>query len=202
MTKTFAQAGAGAVEQGADGGFGFVHDLSDFGGFELLEGAQEQCLALGSGQAVDGLEGSAHLLGFVEGLVGGGGWGDEGSEEGLVGLIGAGATEAVESQVPGDADEPGAEVSDFWEFLSILQDAEEGVLDDVFGFGAVAEEAVGYAEEGGGVGVDERGEVHRGGGGVGGTRERQSEFLEHVAEPSTVTDAGDGFALGESIQVA
>ncbi len=149
------------MEQGADGGVGFVHDAGDFLGFELLEGAEEKSLAFGRGKAIDGCQGLVDLLGFAEGLVGGGGLGCEGSEEGLAGLIGAGAATSVEGEVPGDADQPGAEVADLGEGFLVLEDAEKGVLDDVFSFGAVPEEAVGYAEQGGAVEMDERGEVKR-----------------------------------------
>jgi hypothetical protein len=94
----------------------------------------------------------------VKGDVGGCIVADEGVGEDFVELIGPDAAAAVEREVPGDADEPDAEVADFGKSAAMFHDAEEGVLHDVFGFGGVAEDGVGDAKEEGGVGFDERGD--------------------------------------------
>jgi hypothetical protein len=186
------------VEEGADGGFGALKDGGDFGGGELFEGGEEEGLALVFGEAVEGVEDEVHALGFGEGEVGGEVGGNEGLGEEGVDLVGADAALAIEGEVPGDADEPGAEVADGGELVLVLEDAEEGVLDDVFGFGTVAEDGVGDAEEERGVGGDEGGEVELGcaGEGVrwGGVRQNQAVTLNHVW-PSIGTDGEVGGTL-------
>jgi hypothetical protein len=181
------------VEESADGGFGAVEDGGDFGGGEIFEGGEKEGLALVFGEAVEGVEDEGHTLGFGEGLVGGEVGGDEGLGEEGIDLVGADAALAVEGEVPGDADEPGAEVADGGKLVLVLEDAEERVLDDVFGFGAVAEDGVSDAEEEGGVGGDEVGEVELGCAGEGfrwgGVRQNQAVTLNHVW-PSIGTDGG------------
>ncbi len=86
-------------------------------------------------------------------------WATRDCGEGFVELVGADAAAAVDGEVPGDADEPDAEVADVGELELMFENAEEDVLDDVFGLGAVAEDGVGDAEEQRGVGLDERGQV-------------------------------------------
>ena len=58
------------------------------------------------------MEDALGLLGFVEGLVGGGVAAGEGLEEEVVSLLGLAAAAAVECEIPGDADEPGAKIAD------------------------------------------------------------------------------------------
>ncbi len=159
LLEAFAEAGAGAEEQGADGGFGAVEDGGDFGDAELVDGGEEQGVALGLGEALDFLKRRRDLAGVGEGLVGGCGVGDEGRGEGLVELVGADAAAAVDGEVPGDANEPDAEVADGGELLFVFEYAQEDVLDYIFGFGAVAEDGVGDTKEQRGVGLDERGQV-------------------------------------------
>src|SRR6202042_3746155 len=101
--EPFAEAGAGAEEQGADGGFGAVEDGGDFGDAELVDGGEEQGVALGFGEGLDFAEGGGDLAGVREGLVGGSCTGYEGFGEGLVELVGADAAAAIDGQVPGDA---------------------------------------------------------------------------------------------------
>jgi hypothetical protein len=111
-------------------------------------------VALGQREALDFVEDGGDLAGVGEGLVGGCGLGDEGGGELVVHLVGADAATTIDGEVPRDADEPDAEVTDGGEFKSMFEYAKEGVLDDVFGLGWVAEDGVGDAEEEGGVGVD------------------------------------------------
>lgn len=159
-----------------------MHGSRDLGGGKLAERAKKEGLALRLWQAVDGPQDAPHLLGVSERLVGGDVRGYQGLQEKVVGLIGLEATLAVESKIPGNADEPGAEVADGEEAVGLLEDADKGVLDGVFGFGAVAEEAVSDPEESGAIRLDKAGDVHRvrmsGAGGV--ERKRQCEFLKHV----------------------
>ena len=75
------------------------------------------------------------------------------------GLLRADAATAIEGEVPGDADEPDAEVANLVEGVAPFEDAEEGVLHDIFGLGAAAKDGVGDAKEEGGVGLGESGEV-------------------------------------------
>ncbi len=157
--EAFAEAGAGSEEQGADGGFGAVEDGGDFGDAEFIDGGEQEGVAFGFGKALDFAEGGGDLAGVGEGLVGGNGAGDEGGGEGFVELVGTDATAAVDGEVPGDADEPDAKVADGGKLFLVFEHAEEGVLDDVFGFGTVAEDGMGDAEEQGRVSLDERGEV-------------------------------------------
>lgn len=166
--EALAEAGAGAEEQGSDCGFAAVEDGGDFGDAELVEGGEEKGVALGFGEALDLAEDGGDLAGVGEGLVGGCGAGDERGGEGLVELVGADAAAAVDGEVPGDADEPDAEVADGREFELMFEHAEEDVLDYVFGLGAVAEDGVGDAEEERGVGLDECGEIGLRCGGLGG----------------------------------
>jgi hypothetical protein len=154
-----AETGAGAEEEGADGGLAAGGDGGDLGGGELFEGGEEEDLALLGGEAVELAEDGGEALGLCEAAVGGEGGGDEGLGKEIVELVGADAAAAVEGQVPGDADEPGAEVADGRERALVLQNAEEDVLDGVFGLGGVAEDRVGDAEEEGGVSFDERGYI-------------------------------------------
>ncbi len=51
--EAFAEAGAGAEEQGSDGGFGAIEDGGDFGDAEVVEGGEEQGVAFGFGEALD-----------------------------------------------------------------------------------------------------------------------------------------------------
>jgi len=134
-------------------------------------------------------------LSFVEGLVGGEGAGDEAFGEEVVHLLGTDAAAAVEGEVPGDADEPDAEVADGGElvlmcFALVLQDSDEGVLDGVFGFGAAAEDGVGDTKEEWGVVVDERREIDFRSGGLC-DRQSQAASLSHVALLHGQTD-GEG----------
>ena len=128
-------------------------------------------------------------LGFVEGLVGGEGAGDEAFGEEVVHLLGTDAAAAVEGEVPGDADEPDAEVADGGEFALVFEDADEGVLDGVFGFGAAAEDGMGDAEEEWGVVVDKRREIDFRSGGLC-YRQSQAASLSHVALLFGQTDGG------------
>lgn len=174
VPKAFAEVGASAVQEGADGRLGFVHDLGDFWSGEFVEGGEEQGLALGLGKAIDGVEDALRLLRFVEGLIGWGVATGEGCEDKIVGLIGLGAAAAVESEIPGDADQPGAKIADGGKVVLVLEDAEKGVLNSVFGFRAIAEDGMGDAEESGCMGSDERRQIHLGCGGFGELRQGQT----------------------------
>ena len=156
-----------------------MEEGGDFGNGEFVEGGEEQGVALGFGEAIDFAEDGGDMAGVGEGLVGGCGAGDEGGGELVVELIRPDAAAAIDGEVPGDADEPDAEVADGGEFEAMFENAEEGVLDNVFGLGWVAEDGVGDAEEERGVGVDECGEV---GLRCGGVRRDQS----HVPFPFPV----------------
>jgi hypothetical protein len=156
--------GAGAEEQGSDCGFGAVEDEGNFGDAEFVDGGEKEGVALGLGEALDFAEDGGDLAGVGEGLVGGYGGRDEGGGELVVHLVGTDAAAAVDGEVPGDADEPDAEISNGGEIVTVgfevvLEDADEDVLDNVFGLGAVAEDGVGDAEEKRGVGFDEGGEI-------------------------------------------
>ena len=156
--------GAGAEEQGSDCGFGAVEDEGDFGDAEFVDGGEEEGVALGLGETLDFAEHGGDLAGVGEGLVGRCGAGEEGGGELVVHLVGADAAAAVDGEVPGDADQPDAEIADGGEietvgFEIVFEDTDEDVLDDVFGLGAVAEDGVGDAEEERGVGLDEGGEI-------------------------------------------
>ncbi len=105
--------------------------------------------------AEDGFE----ARGLLQGLVGGKGVGDEAFGEEVVHLLRADAATAIEGEVPGDADEPDAEIANLVEGVAPFEDADEGVLHDIFGLGAAAEDGVGDAKEEGGVGLGESGEV-------------------------------------------
>jgi len=80
-------------------------------------------------------------------LIGGEVFGDQCLGEEVVHLVGANAPAAVDGEVPGDANEPDAHVADGVEGMVMLDYADEGVLHDVFGFGAATEDGVGYAEQ-------------------------------------------------------
>jgi hypothetical protein len=157
--KALAKAGAGAVEQGADGGGRFVEHGGDGRGVELVECGEEKDGALGFGEGVDGGEGGLQGVVLGEELVGGQVGGDEGVYKTLFELAGRLAAFTVEGEVPGDADEPDAEVVDLGELVLVLQDANEGVLHGVFGLCAVTQDRVGDSKEERGVGVHECGEV-------------------------------------------
>jgi hypothetical protein len=169
--ETLAKTRAGAEEQGADGGFGAAGDGGELGGGEFVERGEQKDLALGFGQAIEFVKDGLHALALVQDLVGWDGACDEGGGEGVVDLVGADAAAAVECEVPGDADEPDAGVANGVlagcgvGLVLVLEDAEEGVLDHVFGLGAAAQDGVGDAEEQAGVGGDEGGDVERGGSG-------------------------------------
>ena len=92
-----------------------MEDGGDLGDAELVDGGEQQGVALGFGEALDFAEGGGDLAGVGEGLVGGDGVGDEGFGEGFVELVGTDAAAAIDGQVPGDADQPDAEVADFGE---------------------------------------------------------------------------------------
>ena len=70
--EALAQSCAGAENEGADGRFGFVEDLGEFAGVELVDGREQEDLALGAGEAVDLAEDAGEFAGVVEGEVGGG----------------------------------------------------------------------------------------------------------------------------------
>ena len=136
-----------------------MEDGGDFGDAELVDGGEKAGVALGLWEAVDLAEDSGDVAGVGEGLIGGHGGGEECVGEGLVELVGADAPSAVEGEVPGDADEPDAEVADGGELVLMFEYAEKDVLNNVFGLGGVAEDGVGDAVEERGVGRDERGEI-------------------------------------------
>ena len=139
--EAVAQAGAGAVEQGTGGGLGAVEDAGELGGGELVDGGEEEDGAFFRGEAVDGVEGGGELLVAGEELIGGWGAGDEGVGCGVVDLVGATAAAVVDGAVEGEADEPDAWVVEVGEAVGalLLEGAEEDLLDDVFGFGGVAD---------------------------------------------------------------
>lgn len=147
-----------------------MEDGGDFGDAEFVEGGEKEGVAFGFGEAVDLAEDGGDVVGVGEGLVGGRGSGDERVGEGLVELVGTDATAAVEGEVPGDADEPDAEVADGGKFALMFKDTEEDILDHVFGLGWVAEDGVGDAVEERGVGRDERGEIGLRWDGLGGDK--------------------------------
>lgn len=68
---------------------------------------------------------------------------------------------AVEREVPCDAHQPGAKIDNCGELVLVLalEDADEGVLNNVFGFGRVAQDGERDAVEEGRVIADKRGEV-------------------------------------------
>ena len=79
------------------------------------------------------------------------------------GTVRATRAAAIDGEIPGDANEPDAEVADggrfeVARFALVFEDAKEDILNDVFGLGWIAEDGVGDAVEQGGVGVDERGD--------------------------------------------
>ena len=152
------EARAGSEDECADGGLGFVEDLGELAGVELVDGREQEDLALGAGKAVDLAEDAGEFAGLVKGDVGGCVAAGERVGEGVVHLVGTDAAAAVEREVPGDAHEPDAEVADFGKRALVFHDADEGVLHGVLGLGGVAEDGVGDAEEERGVGLDERGE--------------------------------------------
>ena len=84
---------------------------------------------------------------LVDGLIGWQVAADEGGGEKVVHLIGPDALAAVESAVPGDADEPDTHVADLRERRAAFKNADENVLDYVLRFGAVAEDGMSDAEE-------------------------------------------------------
>jgi hypothetical protein len=176
LIEARAEAGSGTEEEGADGGVGFAKDGGDLRGGEIVEGGEEEDVAFESGEALPFAEDGFELLGLVKGLVGGESASDEALGEESVHLLRTDAAAAIEGEVPGDADEPDAEVADGGERFAVFEDADEGVLHDIFGFGGVAQDGVGDAEEEGGVGLDERGKVD---GGARGARAGgdQTEFL-------------------------
>src|ERR1019366_1855028 len=104
--------GAGAEEQGAYAGFAASEDAADLCRTEFFHGREEQGLTLFLWQALHGAEHLLDLSRFGEGLIGGKIGGDEASGEQVVHLVGPYAADAVEGEVPGDADQPGAEVDD------------------------------------------------------------------------------------------
>lgn len=116
-------------------------------------------MALGFGETLPLAEDGFEAGGLQQGEVGGEGAGDEAFGEEIVHLLGADAAAAIEGEVPGDADEPDAEIAHFVEGVAAFEDADEGVLDGVFGFRAAAEDGVGDTKEKGGVGLGEGGEV-------------------------------------------
>ena len=138
--EALAEVGAGAEEQRADAGFAAVEDGGDLGGGEFFHGRKQQGLAFFAGQALHGAEHLLDLCRVGERPVGRQIGGDQGGGEEIVHLGGPGAAGAVEGEVPGDADQPGAEVEDGTEQVPALEDADEGVLNDVLGFGRVAED--------------------------------------------------------------
>ena len=71
LFKALPEAGAGAEDEGADGGFGFVEDLGELAGVQFLDSREQEDLALGAGEAVDLEEDAGEFAGVVEGDVGG-----------------------------------------------------------------------------------------------------------------------------------
>ena len=110
-------------------------------------GGEEEGVPFGLGETLDLKEDDGDLLGMAEGGVGGEVVGDEVGGEVGVHLTGLDAAAAVEGQVPDDADEPDAEVSNGDERLAMLDDAEEGFLDDVLGLLRAAENGERHTEE-------------------------------------------------------
>ena len=157
--KTLAQAGTSAEEKSSYRGLGLAEDGGDLVGAELFDGREQKDVALLSGEAVQLTEDSVDLLRVFECVIGGSGGGGEGFCEGVVELIGANATAAIQGEIPGDADEPDTHVADLWKGRLVLKHAEEGVLNDIFGIGSAAEDRVGDAKEEGRPGLDECGEV-------------------------------------------
>jgi len=116
-------------------------------------------MALGFGEPLDLGEDEADASCFVEGAVGGKALRGEGLGEGFVELAGTDAAATVDGEVPCDAREPDAEIADGGQGVVMFEDADEDVLDDIFGFGGAAQDGVGDAEEQFGVCLNEGGEV-------------------------------------------
>ena len=155
-------------------------------------------MTLGFGEALPLAEDGFEAGGLGKGLVGGEGASDEAFGEEIVHLLRADAAAAIEGEVPGDADEPDAEVTDVGESVATLKDADEGVLDGVFGFGAAAEDGVGDAKEEGGVGLGESGEVEFR---PGGTRDGkdQAAFLDGGHRTLLSGQTGEGRRRSEIV---
>ena len=159
ILQALAEVGAGAEEQRAYAGFAASEYGADLCGTEFVHGREQEGLALFLGQALHGAEHLLDLSRLGEGLVGGKTGGNQAGGEQVVHLVGPGAANAVEGEVPGDADQPGADVDDGGERVPALEDPEECILDNVFSFGRVAEDGERDAVEQPGVFAHEGGEV-------------------------------------------
>jgi hypothetical protein len=117
-------------------------------------------------------------------------------DKGFIHLVGPDAAAAIEGEVPGDANQPDAHVAHGGEGEAMLDDAEEDVLDDVFGLGAAAQDGVGDAKEEHSVGRDQRGQIDLGLDGMGSGTLRggrcQAEVLDRGYVAHLLGQTGDG----------
>jgi hypothetical protein len=160
--KPLAEAGACAEEQGSHGRFGFAEDDGDLGGAEFFDRGEQEDVVFGAGQALHLAEYAADALGFVKGLMRCCAAGGKVVGEVLVELLRADSAATVDGEVPCDAREPDAHVAYVGEAIAVFEDANKGVLHDVFGLGGAAKDGVGDAEEEARVCLDEGGEVDLG----------------------------------------
>ena len=104
-------------------------------------------------------ENCGHSFRLGERLVGGCSSRGDCGGEGLVHLVGRDLPDAIEREVPCDANQPGLHVENAAEFVPALQNSDEDILDDVFGLGLIAQNGKRDAIEDAGVVANQRGEI-------------------------------------------
>ena len=67
--------------------------------------------------------------------------------EEVIHLLGPNTTAAIEREVPGDAHQPYAKIANGGQLAAVLDDADEGVLHNVFGLGPVRQHAPSHGEK-------------------------------------------------------
>ena len=132
----------------------------------------------GGRQAIDRVKHRLHLLSLLKGEIGWELTTGEGLQEKCLDLFRADAAAAVQGEIPGDADEPDAQVADGGERTPMFEHADEDILHDIFGFASVAQDRVRYTEEYGGVCLDQGRQIEGRSGRVH-FRQRQTHFLDH-----------------------
>ena len=97
-------------------------------------------MALAPGQSLELAKDGVNALRLVERLVGRNVACDQAPRKGLVQLLRPDAPPAVDGEIPCNADQPDAQVTNGGQGPAMFEDADEGVLNDVFGFCAAPQD--------------------------------------------------------------
>ena len=175
---------AGAVHELAAGGLAAAQGLGHLGIVGIEDLAQQEGRTFVGGELLQHEhQGRGHVVGTLQQVFGrGGGLLGPGLDQGLgqpealvVLALGAQAAQPVYGQARGHGDQPGLGL--LYAGALGAMPAQPGFLDQVFGIGALAQHAVGQAEQARAVALEQRQGIVRGGGGLHAIKTRERGVL-------------------------